>query len=351
MDIVLETEKCGDQVSFTNPYGEADAGYIVGLDIFASSFLRARATVITGYNAQGFGNYYSHAVLLTGNGTWTVPQGAAKKIRVVMIGGGHGGDGGYDGEAGTAGSASSSSQSYGRGGKGGQAGVGGEGGNILTEDISASAGTSFSYSCGAGGNGGAKNGGLGTAGGNTTFGSFSSASGSPSAAGAVDLINGGVYGLHGASGVKGGDGSSDSSPGESVIFGGQTYSGGENGGSAYGAVAIAMSYVMFAECTGGLGGGAAAGKNGGNGSSRAEYDRDYYTRAGRGADAMQAASVGLGCGGNGGHGGGGGGGGGYMCTYWSDDRQNKSWSGGTGGAGGAGSAGTSGGNGCIIVYY
>lgn len=351
MDIVLETEKCGDQVSFTNPYGEADAGYIVGLDINASSFLRARASIITGYNAQGFGNYYSHAVLLTGNGTWTAPQGAAEKIRVVMVGGGHGGDGGYDGEAGEAGSASSSSQSYGRGGRGGQAGIGGEGGNILTEEIDTTPGATFAYSCGVGGIGGARNGGVGQAGGNTTFGVYSSASGSPSAAGAVDLINGGVYGTHGASGVKGGDGASDENPAGSVSYRNQTWQGGAFGGVADYVYVSGTSTVYFYDAFGGCGGGAAFGQSG---ASARAYIRnrngvEVYALGANGASAASPAPAAYGAGGNGGHGGGGGGGGG-----WSDVHQRTSdfsYRGHDGGAGGQGSAGGAGGAGVIIVYY
>lgn len=338
MDIVLENEKCGDQVSFTNPYGEADAGYITQLDVRSSSFMRATAKIITGYTAQGFGNYYTHYAVLTGTGTWTKPEDCGDHIRVYVVGGGNGGQGGMYGLT-----------------AGGAKGTGGLGGKFYSVDLDVSEISSVNYACGTGGAGGAKNGGQGGTGTDSVFGTYSSAIGSRSSIGFVNLLTGQIYGKAGLDGIKGGDGGTNGGAGQSVTFNGQTWSGGQPSPDT-GYVGNSPPWVDAGGTKGG-GGGAAYGGNGGNsyrmeqgGASGAEM---FAYTGGNGANAANPAISTLGNGGNGGNGGGGAGVGGTHTAYWRRTLQEREYTYAYASTGvpGDGSAGGAGGDGVIIIYY
>jgi len=329
-DLVMGTERPGDPVTFSDPFGEQTEGFIRSMDVKMGRTLRASATLVSGYVPTGIGNYYEHSVLLTEDQTWTVPESCKGKIRVVLIGGGQGGHGGCKGANGKGESSSSST------GVGGQGGQGGEGGRIYVTTLYATVGRTFSATMGTGGSGGISDtaGMEGTA---TVFDSYSSADGRPSTSGYAELFGGGVYGLPGEMGVAGANG------GESLTYGGVTYPAGELGkaDSSGGITAY-----------GGQGGGAAvgnAGKPGNDGEVYKNPDGTYSTTPGSGGQGGQggpgsAATV-YGCGGQGGHGGGGGGAEGSMTGTSSSVWHNGGGTGGLGGQGGKGAAG------CVVIYY
>ena len=317
--VILDGEKAGRQIEFSDPYGETEKGFIARMEITASINLKADCEIITGYEPTGQGNNYNSAVILTGSGTFEVPS---ENIKVVIGGGGQGGRSGSNGSNGGSG-----------GGTGGAGGSAGQGGKCLVVELTGlTVGDTIAYSCGQGGASDAD-------GGDTTFGSYSSANGSIQPNGFFNFFNGKIYGLSGEDGANGAD------AGSAIFHDGVMYSAGTNGAARYQSFTGVTSY-------GGTGGGAAVGSNGGNG---ADGDWEFVSGVGYqyyggnggaganatidGADAIDYCN-----GGSGGHGGGGGGGGGG--TTASIGGHN-----GAAGIGGSGSLGGKGGDGCIIVYY
>ena len=334
-DIKVDGEKPGDQVSFSDPFGEPETAFISSMDINASSFLRAACELVTGYTPVGQGNNYTHVAVLTGSGTWE----HTGTVRAVLISGGDGGWSGCDATEGT-----HSWDKMGTPGTGGVPGQHGRGGRILSVTLEISG--RIAYACGVGGAGGINNGATsnpGEYGTDTTFGAYTTADGERSQSGTVNLFSGEVLALDGLDGLAGGDGASQDSEGGTVTaYNGVTYIPGEKGAdeteSGYG-----TGY-------GGYGGGPAVGANGGNGKNgRGSYLNGVLQNmnggdGGKGADADTPPDASkYGCGGNGGNGGGGGGQGGY-CDDSDGDYGNQ-------GTPGAGSDGSRGGDGCIIVYY
>lgn len=334
-DIKVDGEKPGDQVSFSNPFGESETAFLSSMDINASSFLRAACELVTGYTPVGQGNNYTHVAVLTGSGTWE----HTGTVRAVLISGGEGGWSGCDATEGT-----HSWGKMGTPGTGGVPGQHGRGGRILSVTLEING--SIAYACGIGGAGGANNGETsnpGEDGTDTTFGAYTTADGERSQSGTVNLFSGEVLALDGLDGLAGGDGASrDSEGGTVTAYNGVTYIPGAKGAdeteSGYG-----TGY-------GGYGGGPAVGANGGDGKNGGSSSLNGVIQnmhggdGGKGADAAPPPDVSqYGCGGSGGHGGGGGGQGGYC-----DDRDGEY---GDQGAPGAGSDGSRGGDGCIILYY
>lgn len=334
-DIKVDGEKPGDQVSFSDPFGEPETAFISSMDINASSFLRASCELVTGYTPVGQGNNYTHVAVLTGSGTWE----HTGTVRAVLISGGDGGWSGCDATEGT-----HSWDKMGTPGTGGVPGQHGRGGRILSVTLEING--SIAYACGIGGAGGANNGKTsnpGEYGTDTTFGAYTTADGERSQSGTVNLFSGEVLALDGLDGLAGGDGASQDSEGGTVTaYNGDTYIPGEKGAdeteSGYG-----TGY-------GGYGGGPAVGANGGDGENgRGSYLNGVLQNmnggdGGKGADAdVPPDASKYGCGGNGGNGGGGGGQGGYC------DGKDREY--GNQGTPGAGSDGSRGGDGCIIVYY
>ena len=335
-DIVVNGEKPSNIVSFNNPYNEPETAFMASMEINATSFLRASCELVADYTPTGEGNNFNNAVLLTGSGTWTKPDGTTR-VRAVLIGGGQGGQSGGDGESGKYGSTSSN----GDGGNGGIGGQGGKGGKIFLVDTS-SLGSSVAYSCGVGGDGGVSTGTTptdGADGGNTVFGAYSSEDGTHAEAGIPNILTGEIYGLFGSAGYKGGKGNLN---GEELTYNGQTWYTGANGQSEKDGDAAAG---------GGGGGGACVGYNGNNGHDGSVVhnpDGTWHGNGGLGGtgaspDARSNATQ-YGCGGDGGHGGGGGGGSGGAYGSAGGWALNA-------GAGGTGGTGGRGGDGCIIIYY
>ena len=334
-DIKVDGEKPGEQVSFSNPFGERETAFIDSMDINASSFLRAACKMVTGYFPVGQGNNYTHVAVLTGSGTWE----HSGTVRAVLISGGEGGWSGCDATEGT-----HSWDKMGTPGTGGVPGQHGRGGRILSVTLEISG--RIAYACGVGGAGGANNGATsnpGEYGTDTTFGAYTTADGERSQSGTVNLFSGEVLALDGLDGLAGGDGASQDSEGGTVTaYNGVTYIPGAKGADA--------TESGYGTGYGGYGGGPAVGANGGNGKNGGSSSLNgviqnmHGGNGGKGADAEAPPDASkYGCGGNGGNGGGGGGQGGYC-----DDRDGEY---GNQGAPGAGSDGSRGGDGCIIVYY
>ena len=247
--------------------------------------------------------------------------------------------------------------------------------------FSPSSGSRISYACGVKGT---SNGALGGA---TTFGSYSSNSGSTSSAGYTDIISGITYAKSGDSGADGGKGGSGAD-GESVggVSGGKQ----EPSGSATRSDSdtqrrsnISMDIDATANFSLGASGGGGAGGNSGNnigtpggdakvGSVRLSITTGYINafvypnKGGTGGDGADGADASVyGCSGSGAGGGGGAGGDSsassnvsaqyYVYNITIETRTDFAINNNAGGAavrkGGAGGKGGAGADGCIILYY
>lgn len=331
----------------------------------ASNIMRGNLSALIGYLPWQVVPFDDVRQLLTGSGTFVVPAGVTQ-ITVVLIGGGDGGAGGENGTSGDSVSGSwpnfrtgSVSLQPGKGGKGGKAGTGGSSGKILRVELTVSAGQSFSYSCGTEGVGGA----IATAGGiggESTFGSISSASGSVSETGYVDPITGDIYARSGIDGIDGGDGgnggpvsATEGNAGLSGQSAGQ-FPGGNGGSGWYGRYGPSREPTGYQSQSGGGGGGASAVAAGSNGSSNHyEYNPMVGASGGAGASAIDRPSkTAYGDGGDGGDGGGGGGGAGSF--GYSQGTETGVFTlrySAYGGARGTGAKGGTGAPGCIILYF
>ena len=144
IDFVFEGQKPGDAVTFIDPFGEEAVGYIESLDIVGSRTNKASARITEGYIPPASGNYFSHVVILTEDGTFTVPEECKGKIKVVLA---SGGQGGYAGQNGGDGQGTTTA------GAGGEGGQGGAGARIFVVTLPAEVGQTFSYIVGLGGEG------------------------------------------------------------------------------------------------------------------------------------------------------------------------------------------------------
>ena len=410
--VIYQGESCGDCVTAWNPYEKKNvSACLESADIDFSNTLKATEKLLIGFTPLRFeqSQTYDEHELLTGSGTWTVPDGVSE-VEVVVIGGGGAGYDGNPGEAGPGGSgtwgenftegdsvslsglsvgssktistSASTSQSNTDPGEGGDGGAAGAPGKVYRKTITVTPGQRISYNCGAGGQSN------GAAGGNTTFGSVSSGSGTSSGAGYTDIITGETFATSGNAGERGGKGGSAGAAGEST--------GGAGGNSAssrdyndsdnptnYGNEYDTKGQHSVSGTAGGAGGGGAGGDSGNNSggdggaSTRASFSSDYNPGeafgtlrpsyggdGGTGADGVRGSKYGQ----SGSGGGGGGGGGGtasaslnvrasatFTVRKTTTDRayvratvnayDSKPGSGGAGGKGGAGA------DGCIILYY
>lgn len=404
-NIVLERQSTGDVVNAYHPYDRKMVqACIESLDITASGIMKAKAKQLVGYTPLQFEQIvtYDEHELLTGNGSWIVPDGVTE-IRVVLIAGGQAGYNGEAGEdcpaggsfvyrddddqeatvqAGQTGSISSNATRSADGDSAGQGGAGGSpgtAGNVFQTTVEVTPGMSIAYSCGVGG---ASN---GAAGGQTVFGELTSADGGVPPDGYTDVVTGITYAKGGISGGNGGRGGGINAAGESVngVSGGQGYSPNDDSYSRdytskwpeYGGT------VSYSD--GGAGGGAAGGSSGTTkgspGGDAAMGSWDYTIGqfvatsrlgesssgdGGRGANGAPGDTYGSA--GSGGAGGGGAGaiGNGSVSAQHTYRNRNTGTSsitigsrsevsiyprsGGNGGAGGSGGAGAAG---CIIIYY
>lgn len=165
--IRVTDQRCGKPYRFTNPFGEQENAYLAEMDITASSFNRAECVFYADYEPAGQMGLYHNCVVLTGSGTWQVPEGV-EQIYAVLIGGGQGGASGFPGANGSDASGMTevnrnkdlSKIWYGaEGGSGGKGGAGGQPGRVFKITIPGeSLAASYVYSCGTGGDGGAETG-------------------------------------------------------------------------------------------------------------------------------------------------------------------------------------------------
>lgn len=355
-DMVVSNQKPGDAVRFTDPFGDTGEGYIADMELNMSAIIKARTTIVTGFIPTASGNNYTRIMVVTSAGTVTIPAECKGKIRVVLIGGGQGGE---SGAAGTDGGDGPWGSGYGDAGQGGAKGKGGRGGRILVATLSAKPGATFAVTIGTGGVGGVCKGTENTPGAEgkaTTFGSLTSADGTPSDFGYTDLINGLTYGFIGLDGVSdGGDGGGKSNAqGETLTIDGVTYYPGTPGNSQSNSGTRPDGGGSWSGTAyGGCGGGPAHGANGEAGTNGSvDYNNGYGFvwggSGGKGADAIYAGGDGTvpGSGGQGGSGGGGGGAGGGGV----DNNTKGLWN-GDGGKGGLGSDGGKGAPGLALIYY
>lgn len=410
--LVYNLENPGELLTTYHPFDKTNVSACIKTEeITMSNKLKSQSTLLVGFTPirQDDSQTYDEHELLIGSGTWTVPDGVSE-VEVVVIGGGGAGYDGNPGEAGPGGSgtwgenftegdsvslsglsvgssktistSASTSQSNTDPGEGGDGGAAGAPGKVYRKTITVTPGQRISYNCGAGGQSN------GAAGGNTTFGSVSSGSGTSSGAGYTDIITGETFATSGNAGERGGKGGSAGAAGEST--------GGAGGNSAssrdyndsdnptnYGNEYDTKGQHSVSGNAGGAGGGGAGGDSGNNSggdggaSTRASFSSDYNPGeafgtlrpsyggdGGTGADGVRGSKYGQ----SGSGGGGGGGGGGtasaslnvrasatFTVRKTTTDRayvratvnayDSKPGSGGAGGKGGAGA------DGCIILYY
>lgn len=398
--IVLSGERCGMKYGCVSPYGDAIDAYIAAMTIQASAIAKADCKLISGYVPPKGSGEFTHMVLLTGSGTFTVPQEVLEaehpRIRFVLIGGGQGGYAGAGGEYGPESPVKTNDDLA----KPGKAGENGSPGRILSVQFDgADVLASYQYSCGKGGSGGEYDdtvGQMSPSEGSHTYlkwanGSKSSYNGASSDSGYLDVMTGNVYGgkspdySYLESGRGGGlsmedyfDTGSvtpimfDALPG-SYVENSETAARPEDIGTVRSAAGGTCGECVYGDgkwkprhwyCGGGGGGGPVtpATKNPEecNGTDTIVDDDAMVVRVGcggRGADGMDAPSpmelnrLAYGQGGIGGMGGGGGG-----SAGWINKDYNWSYYGyevvdGFVGAGGKGGRGSAGAPGCILVYY
>lgn len=403
--LVYNLENPGEFLTTYHPFDKTNVSACIKTEeITMSNKLKSQSTLLVGFTPirQEGSESYEYHVVLTGSGTFTFPEGTTS-VRAVLIGAG---GAGFDGSPGgdstetwegdeikttrinltaptTSASDSSNVSNRGAGtpGNGGAGGAAGTPGKVYEVTFSPSSGSRISYSCGSKGT---SNGALGGA---TTFGSYSSNSGSTSSAGYTDIISGITYAKSGDSGADGGKGGSGAD-GESVggVSGGKQ----EPSGSATRSDSdtqrrsnISMDIDATANFSLGASGGGGAGGNSGNnlgtpggdaevGSVRLSITTGYINafvypnKGGTGGDGADGADASVyGCSGSGAGGGGGAGGDSsassnvsaqyYVYNITIETRTDFAINNNAGGAavrkGGAGGKGGAGADGCIILYY
>lgn len=403
--VVYQGEIPGDLISTWDPFDKTSVDVCIQeADIILSNTIKANEKMLVGFTPirQEGSESYEYHVVLTGSGTFTFPEGTTSARAVLIGAGGAGFDGSPGGDStetwedeeikttrinltAPTTSASDSSNVSNRGagtpGNGGAGGAAGTPGKVYEVTFSPSSGSRISYACGVKGT---SNGALGGA---TTFGSYSSNSGSTSSAGYTDIITGITYAKSGDSGADGGKGGSGAD-GESV--GGMSGGKQEPSGSAtrsdsdtQRASNVSLDIDATANFSlGAAGGGGAGGNSGGNpgtpgsdassGSVRLSITSGYVNASvypntggagGNGANGANASIYGW----SGSGAGGGGGAGGdssassnvsvqyYAYNITTQKRYDFSINNVAHGAavrkGGAGGKGGAGADGCIILYY
>lgn len=414
VDVNPAAEHAGHVVSLWNEWDKQQTlACIASRETKISGLLKSRTSALVGFlpPQPESSEYFDERVLLTGSGTWTVPEGVTTYTK-VLIGGGQGGKHGGKGEDGKQRTASWSEGMYtrynwsgylpGAISKGGVGGEGGVGGKVLVETVNdATPGESIAYSCGAAGAGATTDGAEGANGTATTMGGSSSDSGSSSNIGYTDPVTGEVFAAKGDTGIAGGDsgGCSDVSayPNPTVsgcLYVGQGIAEATDVMDEDGKVWKSGAWLLYkntqqiygtgnsasadgdlshgaVECSASCSGpsGAAVGANGSDGSATncwatagKEGNPTYmyaYASPGYPVNGANAATApkkpsAYGKGGRGGHGGGAGGCGGYSATgkTTSSTMTQKTQANTRGvGTGGLGSVGGEAGDGCIIIYY
>lgn len=381
VDVNPDAEHAGHVVSLWNEWDKQQTlACIASRETKISGLLKSRTTALVGFTPPQpeTTEYFDERVVLTGSGSWTVPDGVTSYTRVLIgggTGGGYGGDGGSSSPQKITWTDTPLSTTYhytaywDTGGAGGAGGSGGAGGKVLVETVQdAVPGTSVAYACGTGGA-------SGSAGSATTMGGSTSASGSSSAGGYTDTVTGEVFAATGKTGIAGGRGGGmpTTKPPASgwqypVAAGSVTDENGtvwSGGGTQTEDGQIKVSGSKSSGTAEGLaaynhGGGAAAGASGvsgvsggsvSGGSSSIKVTCSNGTNGASATLTPNKAAV-YGQGGRGGYGGGGAGGTGFgMTDYAGSASVSLTLNPGTGGTGGTGGPGGQGGDGCVIIYY
>jgi len=198
------TSEIGDVATVELDKSSATTGRVMFQTFqFSSGVLRGCKTTLL----QADGSYlFQQRVFLTGSGTWTAPAGVTQ-IRVVLGQGGQGGGHGTDGVLGYTDSVFNPPVD-------GEDGADGVGGKVFYSTFGINPQESFVYSVGDGGAAGANPGDDGAMGGESTFGTLSSANGEIYPNGFTDIANGDSYGrsavvlplANSGDGAKGGTG-------------------------------------------------------------------------------------------------------------------------------------------------
>ena len=355
----------GTPVNITDPFGVARSGWVRKKSFPIGNKTKGKMNVLVDWVAGPYGSTYTdyrvfRAADITGAGRLNIPpvmQG--KEALVMLIGGAGGGQAGFDGQDGEAPYGTAILDAQAMGGTGGAAGACGERPYVLSFQVQNLPSYYDGAAIGTGGAGGASNGDLGSAGGATTLGGFTSADGSQPVDDVVNFLDGTVYAYLNEAGEAGANGGIGSGRGTSVnpdtsTNGGDhictdgTWYGGSYSNGKYFTERRSSGWAYFN--TGGTGGGGAAhGANGGNGNSGTDPS-DFLVYGGAGANAVPSPQAAETQAGRGGHGGGGGGGAAQtVITYsWSST---ISFSFNHAGPHGNGSAGGQGGDGLIVIYY
>lgn len=364
----------------TGMSGDKVTGYFKALSTRYSGETLSQAKLVFGWKPEAGPTAFNRSELLTGSGTFTVPAGVTS-LRAYIVQGGQSGEPGLTGAAGTAGNLTPVKQPStggarggydGEGGAGGAPGVGGLAGKVSIVDIAVTPGQTITYDCGEGGvskPSGSTHVGV-NEGGESTFGSYSSSSGSRLSTGLLDPITGNTYAVNGNDGAHAGYPGGPYSNGHtfSVTIDGVTYRSGTWPGELR-ADDENNNAAVSAFADGGNPGGPAVGGNGKPGNAATTPTVGLSLRhawgtatggagaqGGTGAKGADAAS--LGSGGSGGNGGGGGGGGGHAQLWYMSvpgaifrgfDDERISLTGGSPGPGGPGGLGGRGGDGFVLV--
>ena len=357
----------GTPVNITDPFGTARTGWVRKKSFPIGNKTKGHMNVLVDWVAGPYGSTYSdyrvfRASDITNAGRLNIPSAMqGKEALVMLIGGAGGGQAGYDGEQGkniTGVWDYDLLKASAEGGAGGAAGAAGERPNVLSFQVVSLPAYYDGAAIGAGGAGGASNGDLGSAGGDTTLGGYTSADGAQPVADIVNFLDGTVYAYlnnDGEAGGHGGVGAGCRAPDDTSTNGQDhtcesgTWYGGSYVNSQYFNQYVSQGTRGY-ETSGAGGGGAAHGANGGNGYNGNASTYDWQSVGGAGANAVAPQQGNETQAGAGGHGGGGGGGcgAGRIIYSW---QSTYTFSRGIGGAAGLGSAGGQGGDGLIVIYY
>lgn len=362
--VVAQRETPGDVLQVYHPYDRKMVpACLQSADISLSNTLKAQEKLLVGFVPPKYEQIvtYDQRELLTGSGTWAVPEGVTK-VRAVLIEGGHAGENGQAGESNIVTTERwYNQQSYttpSSGGKsGGIGGTGGLGGKVYEASIEVTPLSQIVYSTG---NGSSSADIQPT---ESIFGAISSESGSSSPLGYTDIITGETYARAGLDGIDGGAGGNYGQQGESVNGnrGGYARSGKDifltsstikdyfnvswngSGGGGASATSVGESGVLFSA--------SASGRiSSGHLTGATTIDDEGYGSGGNGGPGKSGENYGDG--GGGGHGGGGAGGfGSATVSARSNATMTQGNFAGTWISGGKGGTGGAGGPGCIILYY
>ena len=274
VDVEPGAEHAGSVVQIYHPWDKKMVQACVeSRETVISGILNSQTRALVGFAPQqpDTAEYFDERVLLTGSGTWTVPEGVSE-IRAVLIGGGYDGAPGSDGGISYYGTRDDKDTSKtiritvqstnsisinasargGSKGEGGTGGTGGAGGKILSLSLNVQPGHQFDFSAGA------------ANGGDSAFGEYSSASGEQSSAGYYDIVGKKFYARSGVDGANGGDGGSPGEYGDSVgdVSGGHGISGDSDSQTKTGSSASTNATLNATGTIGGSGGGGAGGNSG-----------------------------------------------------------------------------------------